>query len=170
MFDSFLFFCTYFFVLQYFVPSFRRLGAKCGPSFIIPHILIGAKTDAQDLQLLGDLDVRAVINCAAQEVYTGAAYYQQPRAPWPEGHVRYDHSTSSIYPLIFYNCPWIILNNSHVDAFHVCFVQVHSIQLSRCSELSDRPTFFRDIWFYRKLSGTIAYLPTISYSSVVAPW
>jgi hypothetical protein len=102
--------------MQYFVPSFRRLGAKRGPSLIIPHIIIGAKTDAQDLQLLSNWGVQAVLNCAAQEVCTGATYYQQPRAPWPEGYVRYDHASKYLVIKLLYESHQNS-NNFHAHTF-----------------------------------------------------
>mmetsp|Transcript_5861 Transcript_5861/g.13977 ORF Transcript_5861/g.13977 Transcript_5861/m.13977 type:complete len:208 (+) Transcript_5861:89-712(+) len=47
-----------------------------GPAQILPHVLLGAATDAQDRQALKALGVTHVLNCAGGAVHTGAMFYK----------------------------------------------------------------------------------------------
>lgn len=50
-------------------PSFQSpilLGVRSGPSLVTPHICIGAREDAKNLQALKELGVTHVLNCAKQ--------------------------------------------------------------------------------------------------------
>eukprot|EP00411_Alexandrium_monilatum_P112984 CAMPEP_0175684808 /NCGR_PEP_ID=MMETSP0097-20121207/27028_1 /TAXON_ID=311494 /ORGANISM="Alexandrium monilatum, Strain CCMP3105" /LENGTH=309 /DNA_ID=CAMNT_0016991749 /DNA_START=14 /DNA_END=940 /DNA_ORIENTATION=+ len=47
-----------------------------GPAEILPHLLLGSCDDAFNIQVLVDLGVTHVLNCASGSVKTGAGYYE----------------------------------------------------------------------------------------------